>query len=54
MTNNVVTVLLPCENSSVVIDLEGDTPKEIVGSFKENDDYRINRMIDHLNDCKFD
>ncbi|MGM1044771.1 MAG: hypothetical protein ACQEXX_01355 [Bacillota bacterium] len=52
LSSNMVTVLLPYESASIAIDLEGDTPEEIIESFKENVNYRLERMIDHLNDCK--
>lgn len=47
------TVRLPYETAEVTIDLEGDSEEEIMESFKENVNYRLDRMIDHLNDCKF-
>lgn len=48
-----VSVLLPYETSEVVIELEGDAEEDIIESFKENVNKRLDDMVNHLNDCKF-
>ncbi|RUT38711.1 hypothetical protein EJP82_26730 [Paenibacillus anaericanus] len=47
-----VDVVLPYEISSVEIELEGNTDDEIIQSFIEGVNGRINDMINELNDCK--
>ena len=47
-----VDVLLPYETTSVSIELEGQSEDELVESFKEGVNRRIDDMINHLNDCK--
>jgi hypothetical protein len=49
-----VEVLLPYESSSVDIELEGETDIERIESFKIGVNRRLNEMINHLEDCKFD
>ncbi|MNW32217.1 hypothetical protein D3C74_91570 [compost metagenome] len=46
-------VVLPYEISSVEIELEGNTDDEIIESFIEKVNGRIDDMINLLNDCKF-
>ncbi|ASA22632.1 hypothetical protein [Paenibacillus donghaensis] len=48
-----VSMLFPYETSEITIDLEGDTDEEIIESFKENVNHRLDDMVNHLNDCKF-
>lgn len=47
-----LSVLLPYETASIVIELEGSTDDEIIESFKEGVNGRLDEMIDHLNDVK--
>jgi hypothetical protein len=47
-----VDVILPYESSTVEIELEGNTDDEIIESFIEGVNRRINDMINELNDCK--
>jgi hypothetical protein len=53
-TKNIVDVLLPYESSAVAIEFYGDTDDEQIDSFKEELNRQLDRMIDHLNDCKLD
>jgi hypothetical protein len=52
MSIMLVDVFLPYESSSVEIELEGSTDDEIIQSFIEGVNRRINDMIDELNNCK--
>lgn len=49
----IVDVLLPYESSSVIIELQGETEEELIESFKEEVNHRLQAMIDHLEECKF-
>ncbi|MDF2649577.1 MAG: hypothetical protein K0Q73_5382, partial [Paenibacillus sp.] len=52
MSLMLVDVILPYESSSIEIELEGSTDDEIICSFIEGVNSRINDMINELNDCK--
>jgi hypothetical protein len=52
MSLMLVDVILPYESSTVEIELEGNTDDEIIESFIEGVNRRINDMINELNDCK--
>lgn len=47
-----VDVLLPYESSTFSIEVEGKSEDEIIKSFKEGVNSRLEDMINHLNDCK--
>lgn len=53
MSKMAVDVLLPYETTSHVIELEGSTDDEVVESFKDGVNKRLDDMINHLEDCKF-
>ncbi|OMC79580.1 hypothetical protein BK125_04685 [Paenibacillus odorifer] len=52
MSLMLVDVVLPYDTSSVEIELEGNTDSEIIESFIEKVNGRIDDMINELNDCK--
>lgn len=52
MSLMLVDVILPYESSTIEIELEGSTDDEIIHSFIEGVNSRINDMINELNDCK--
>lgn len=52
MSLMLVEVVLPYESSSIEIELEGSTDDEIIQSFIEGVNSRIDDMINELNDCK--
>jgi len=54
ITDTSVDVLVPYETASLSIELEGNSDDEIIESFKDGVNKRLNEMIDHLNDCKLD
>lgn len=47
------SVLLPYELAEVSIELEGSSDDDIIESFKEGVNKRLDDMINHLTDCKF-
>lgn len=48
-----VEVLLPYDNASYDIELDGDTDEEKIASFKFEINDRLEEMIGHLEHCKF-
>lgn len=47
-----VYVLVPYETAATSIELEGSNDDEIIESFKEGVNGKLNEMIDHLDECK--
>ncbi|MGO4181825.1 hypothetical protein AB4Z17_11635 [Paenibacillus sp. TAF43_2] len=52
MSEKTVEVLVPYEVGSIEIELEGDNEGEMLESFVEGVNRQLERMVNHLNDCK--
>lgn len=52
LTEMTAEIMVPYEGSSTIVDLTGNSEKEILESFIEEVNLKLDSMINHLNDCK--